>query len=193
MNFLAHTFLSCDDDHLLLGNFLADFLKNKEVLLLPESIQKGIFLHRKIDSFTDQHPLVKQGTRRLQARHRKYSPVIIDIFYDYLLANNWSRYTEESLEDFTQRIYKILSDNIALMPPRLQDRVANMIAHDWLMSYGQKDGLAYTFRRVQERVSKPEQFMEVMNSLDRDMDVLTVEFNAFFPEAIQFVREECFC
>lgn len=193
MNFLAHTFLSCDDEHLLLGNFLADFLKNKEVLLLPESIQKGIFLHRKIDSFTDQHPLVKQGTRRLQARHRKYSPVIIDIFYDYLLANNWLLYTAESLEDFTQRVYKILRNNLALMPPRLQDRVANMIAHDWLMSYGRKDGLAYTFQRVQERVSKPEQFMKVMDSLDRDMEVLTTEFNAFFPEAIRFVREECFC
>lgn len=193
MNFLAHTFLSCDDDHLLLGNFLADFLKNKEVILLPESIQKGIFLHRKIDSFTDQHPLVKQGTRRLQAKHHKYSPVIIDIFYDYLLANNWSLYTEESLENFTQRIYGTLNDNLFLMPPRLQGRVASMIAHDWLMSYGRKEGLAYTFRRVQERVSKPEQFIEVMDSLDRDMELLTVEFNAFFPEAIQFIREECFC
>lgn len=193
MNFLAHTFLSCNDEQLLLGNFLADFLKNKEVILLPEGIQKGIFLHRQIDSFTDEHPMVRQGTRRLQAYHHKYSSVIIDIYYDYLLANNWSLYTEESLEGFTQKVYTILEKNMHLMPQRLQGRIANMIAHEWLISYSKKDGLAYTFQRVKERVSQPEQFAGVMDSLDRDIEALTIEFNSFFPDIIKFVHQECFC
>ena len=48
MNFLAHLYLSGEDEELMIGNFIADFIRNREVTNYSEGIQKGIFLHRKI-------------------------------------------------------------------------------------------------------------------------------------------------
>ncbi|HFC00601.1 MAG TPA: DUF479 domain-containing protein, partial [Phaeodactylibacter sp.] len=116
MNYLAHLFLSFDDEDILIGNFIADFIQNKAVKNYSPAIQKGIYLHRQIDTFTDSHPMVKQGTHRLQAAHHKYAPVIVDIFYDYILANNWERYSDESLDDFCKKTYRILEKRINDLP-----------------------------------------------------------------------------
>lgn len=193
MNFLAHLFLSCDDEALLIGNYMADFIRNKEVALLPEAVQKGVILHRKIDSYTDQHPLVSQGAKRLHEQHHKYAPVMIDIFYDYFLAKNWSTYSAQPLEAFMEQTYITLAKNVYLMPEKLAQRTENMIEHKWLRTYTHLDGMADTFRRVQKRVSKPEYFEGVIDSLVRDEALLNQEFQAFFPDVMQYVKEECSC
>ena len=123
MNFLAHIYLSCDNEDLLIGNFIADFIRNKEVPNFSPEVQKGIILHRQIDTFTDEHPLVKKGTHRLQNKHHKYAPVIVDVWYDYLLANNWDRYSGESLDDFCEGVYRILEKRMDDLPAKLQKRL----------------------------------------------------------------------
>ena len=82
MNYLAHLFLSCQDEDLVIGNFIADSIRNKEVATFSPAIQQGISLHRKIDAYTDSHPIVRLSTRRLHPHHHKYAPVVIDIFFD---------------------------------------------------------------------------------------------------------------
>ncbi|MEM6697160.1 MAG: hypothetical protein AAF599_02100 [Bacteroidota bacterium] len=84
MNYLAHLFLSCEDEELLIGNFIADFVKNRYREELSPRVLEGIQLHRVIDSFTDRHPVVVQTTRLLHPKHHKYSPVLMDVFFDYL-------------------------------------------------------------------------------------------------------------
>ncbi len=190
MNFLAHIFLSCNDEELMLGNFLADFLKNKDVEKLAPGIQKGVFLHRKIDSFTDEHPVVKKGTQRLREVHGKYAPVVLDVLYDYILANNWERYSKKSLKEFTTEVYKTLKDKISIMPPNLQKRLPLMIADDWLVKYGMKDGLQYTFDRMKKRTSRPELLENAVESLMDNYEELENGFNEFFPEVINYVIEE---
>lgn len=193
MNFLAHLFLSCDDEQLLLGNYMADFIRNKEVVLLPESIQKGVQLHRKIDSYTDQHPIVRQGAKRLHAQHHKYAPVMIDILYDYFLAKNWVLYTSLPLENFMDNTYKSLTKNMSVFPEKLQRQTETMIQHRWLKKYTTVEGLADTFQRVQKRVSKPEYFDGIIDSFLRDEALLNQEFQAFFPDVMEYVEKECLC
>lgn len=190
MNFLAHLFLTRSDAALLTGNFLGDFLSNRELLRYPERIRQGVRLHRQIDSFTDTHPLVLKGARRLYPYHHKYAPVVIDVFYDYLLAHNWSAYAEEPLPAFTQRVYGVLERYQSLMPAYLQRRLSLMIADNWLQQYGALDGLAFTFSRMQRRVSKPAHLENAVDSLLRDFGLLNEEFNGFFPEVIEFVNEK---
>ncbi|MEL7021319.1 MAG: DUF479 domain-containing protein, partial [Bacteroidota bacterium] len=84
MNFLAHLFLSCNDESLLIGNFIADAIRNRDLKQYSKAIQSGVLLHRKIDSYTDNHPIIRKGTKRLRPQHRKYAAVVIDVFYDYL-------------------------------------------------------------------------------------------------------------
>jgi acyl carrier protein phosphodiesterase len=185
MNFLAHCFLARHREEWLLGSFLADYLKNAAIRSLPEAVQEGVRLHRRIDTYTDRHPEVLKGVRRLYPAHGKYAPVVVDIFYDYFLAINWARYTDEPLADFAQGVYVVLQKNAADMPPRLQENLSLMIASDWLQSYRTTGGIAYAFERMKKRASRPEQFDGVMDSLSRDHDKLNEEFKRFFPEVMR--------
>ena len=190
MNFLAHFFLSCGDENLMLGNFLADYVSNATVRDYPAAIQEGVQLHRKIDSYTDTHPEVLRGVRRLYSRHGKYAPVLVDVFYDYFLAINWGAYSGQPFDAFTQKAYRVLEQNMDLMPEGLQQRLPLMIADDWLKAYGSHNGIDYTFYRMKRRVSRPEYLEGALDSLIRDFEALNGEFNRFFPDVIGFVREE---
>ncbi len=193
MNFLAHIYLSCDNEELLVGNFIADFIRNKEMVNLPPDILKGVLLHRQIDTYTDQHPMVRQGTKRLRENHGKYAPVLIDIFYDYILANNWSRYSGESLDAFTENVYEILEKWLSVMPKKLQLRLPGMISGKWLSQYGKLDGLEFVLRKMDERTKFPSNFAGATVDLLADYTLFEQEFNAFFPDLIQYVDTQCKC
>ena len=167
--------------------------RNKEVATYPITIQQGILLHRKIDSFTDNHPIVRQGTRRLHPYHHKYSPVVIDVFFDNLLAHNWSTYTEESLPDFSARMYQILRERQHDLPLKMQKYVPNMIANDWLQKYGTMAGLQYTFERMDKRTKFQSNFKNAVSHLQADFDFFNGVFNQFFPDVQQMVTEFCDC
>lgn len=193
MNYLAHLYLSCDDKDLLLGNYLADHIKNKEVSQYSEAIQKGIQLHRSIDSFTDNHLLVKQSSQRLHATQGKYAPVAVDILYDYLLATHWQRYSELSLQDFSNNTYGILKENIDVLPAKLATKTRSMIQHNWLVQYGKTEGLQFTLSKMDERTKFPSNFVNAFGVLQENIEEFSSEFNTFFPELKQHVSLFCGC
>ncbi|MEQ8705893.1 MAG: ACP phosphodiesterase [Phaeodactylibacter sp.] len=188
MNFLAHFFLSGKDDHLMVGNFLGDYLSNAQVSELPASVQHGVKLHRAIDSYTDQHPEVLRGVRRMYKKHSKYAPVIIDVFYDYFLSLNWSKYSDEPIQDFILDVYACLQRHHHLMPEPVHTYVPEMIADNWLETYGTHNGIAYTFRRMSRRVSRPELLSGALDTMVEHFQDLNAEFNAFFPEVIRYAK-----
>jgi len=185
MNYLAHLFLSGQNEDWLIGNFIADSIRNKDLPAYSPAIQQGVFLHRQIDSFTDNHPVVLQSTRRLYPHHAKYSPVVIDIFFDHLLAVNWQLYSEEPLRDFSARMYQILQERKQDLPFKLKKRVPAMIEADWLMQYGTERGLQYTFERMADRTRFPSNFENALTYLKRDFSLFMEEFNRFFPDVQQ--------
>lgn len=193
MNFLAHLFLSCDNEDLLIGNFIADFIRNKEVENYPESVQKGIHLHRQIDSFTDNHPIVKQSVHRLQPHHHKYAAVVIDIVYDHLLAVNWSRYSGQSLATFANDVYDVLEKRMTTLPSKLQKRLPGMIAGNWLEAYATQEGILFTLKKMDERTRFPSNFGEALKHLTMDYDLFEAEFYQFFPELMAYVESNCKC
>ncbi len=190
MNFLAHLFLSFENEDHVIGNFIADSIQNREVRNYPAEIQEGIILHRKIDSFTDNHPSVKKGTLRLQPHHHKYAPVVIDILYDYILANNWERYCKESLEVFANNTYTILTKRINQIPEKLKKYLPGMIRGNWLQSYKTIKGLLFTLQKMDERASFPSKFTEAVGHLQQDYELFEGEFNDFFPELISFIKSQ---
>jgi acyl carrier protein phosphodiesterase len=190
MNFLAHAYLSFDVPHLIVGNFLGDFLRLPEVRELPAPVQAGVLLHRKIDSYTDQHPVVKAGTARMRPFHSKYAPVVVDMYYDYLLASNWEKLHEQSLPHFSMRIYAVLEAHIPQMPERLHDRIRRMIAADWLTSYSTPEGMRFAFDRMQYRTSRPEWLAHAFENLLDHWDLFQEDFQAFFPDLIAYSRAE---
>ena len=132
MNFLAHLYLSKNNNNILLGNFIADHIPGNNFTHFHPEIQKGILLHRKIDTYTDAHKIVRKSKRRLHPRYRHYKGVIIDIFYDYYLAKNWSKYSKTSLEIFSKSVYDLLIENHDILPMKSQYFTKHMIENNLL-------------------------------------------------------------
>lgn len=193
MNFLAHLLLSCEAEELLVGNFLGDFVKNRELSQFSEGVQQGVRLHRLIDSFTDAHPMVRQGTKRMHARHGKYAGVVVDVLYDYVLANNWQEFGPGDLQVFANKSYDTLQKHLPNMPERLHSIVPRMIADNWLVRYGTREGIDFTFSRLRRRVSRPDFLENVLITLDENEKELTKEFRQFFPDIVKEVQYFCAC
>ena len=193
MNYLAHCFLSCSEEDLLIGNFIADSIRNRDLPALHERVRDGVMLHRKIDTFTDVHPITRQGTARLHPHHGKYAGVVIDIFYDYLLVNNWEKYSGEDPAAWTQNIYRILEKRQTDIPPKLQRSLPHMIRDNWLLRYGTEEGLRFTFSKMKNRVKYPDMMAGAVDNLLNNYAAFNAEFNLFFPEVIAYVEGECKC
>lgn len=191
MNYLAHTYLSCGDEELLIGNFIADFINGKQARSLDDSYQKGIRLHRKIDSFTDDHSEFRKGTKRLSKYHSKYSPVVLDILYDHLLALNWKRYSGLTLQEHADQSYAIFEKHIDVFIERGVEYIPKMISHNFLASYADSDRVKYVLSKMDERTRFASQFVNAMDHLQEDFDAYNSEFNAFFPEMITVVDAQC--
>jgi acyl carrier protein phosphodiesterase len=191
MNHLAHFFLSDNKEDIMIGNFIADFITNKELPLFTEGVQQGIRLHREIDAFTDSHPVVKQSTKRLHPFHHKYAPVIVDIYYDFLLAKNWTTYAPPSVKmlDFIENIYQLLKRRHNELPEKLKKRLPYMIKNNWLMTYTTLEGLNDTFERVERQAAFPGNFGNATHHLEIYMEEFEEEFNNFFPDLMAMSKK----
>ena len=155
MNFLAHLYLSGNDENLLFGNFIGDSVKGQQYLRFSEEVQKGILLHRFIDHYTDSHPLVKESCKRLYPKFKRYSGIINDIIYDYFLANNWQLFHEEELKIYCQKTYDILGKKRNEMPGKSGMFFDYMISTDRLYNYKIKSELKIVLRNMGNRIAAP--------------------------------------
>ncbi len=190
MNFLAHIYLSFEDPEISLGNFFADHIKGKKYLHFPKRIQKGILLHRAIDSFTDAHPTPKLSSKRLHKNYRHYSRVIVDIFYDHFLAKNWNDYSDRPLADFTEDFYALLEANYDLLPPGTQRMLPYMIADNWLLNYANLDGITQVLQGMNRRTQNKSKMHNAIGDLQEHYPLFEKEFRQFFPELITFSRQK---
>ena len=190
MNFLAHIYLSGDDPMVTIGNFMADGIKGKKYLKYPEGIQKGILLHRWIDSYTDSHPIVRQSTRRLHEKYSHYSGVIVDIFYDHFLAKNWQEYHAQSLPDYITDFYTLLTSHHELLTTRIQKMMIPMMADNWLLSYASLEGIATVLYNMNIRTKKRVAMDEAIDDLKEYYVAFEEEFTHFFEELKVFIERK---
>lgn len=141
MNYLAHILLSGTNPDVIIGNFIADSIKGSKYNSYPVEIQKGILLHRQIDTITDAHPAFRKSTKRLHKNYGHYSGIIVDIFYDHFLAKNWSDYSDILLDAYIQTFYKLLRDNFDILPANIQKMALVMIEGNWLLIYAELEGI----------------------------------------------------
>jgi acyl carrier protein phosphodiesterase len=190
MNHLAHFFLSGKDEETIIGNFIVDFLRPNNTSPPPSvGIKKGITLHHAIDNFTDTHPVVKRSTKRLHPYQHKYAPVLVDIYYDYFLAKNWSGFSKngESLEQFVQNIYAVIGQNKTLLPVKLAGQIDLMIKDNFLIKYTNYEGLTFVFDKMLHRVKFDNDFPNAVNHLKLLETELNRDFLDFFPELMEHV------
>lgn len=184
MNFLAHIYLSGEDDFVKIGNFMADSIRGSQYLDYPNSLQKGILLHRHIDSFTDAHPIYRKSKHRLHEKYGHYSGVIMDIAYDHFLAKNWSKYSNEKLEDYAADFYKLMQDNYEILTERTKGMLPYMIGRNWLVSYATIPGLEMILFQMDYRTKHRAHMQEAIVEIQDFYTEFESEFFQFFEELV---------
>lgn len=190
MNFLAHIYLSGNNDMLKIGNFMADSIRGHHYLDYPDDIRKGILLHRYIDTFTDAHPIYRKSKHRLHEKYGHYSGVIMDIVYDHYLAKNWSKYSDEKLEDYADNFYKLLQNNYGLLTEKIQKMMPSMIARNWLVSYASLDGLEMILFQMDYRTKHRVHMQEAIVEVKQFYSEFEEEFTLYFEELQQHCKEK---
>ncbi len=190
MNFLAHLYLSKNNKNILIGNFIADAVKGKNYNNYPSEIKAGILLHREIDTFTDNHSIVRKSMHRLHERYGHFDGVIIVILYDHFLAKNWTNYSDTPLEIYAQNVYDFLQKNIELFPERVQEILPYMIEYNWLVNYKTMDGIEQVLKGMNKRTKGISKMHLAIHDLKENYKEFENDFTSYFKELEKFSEEK---
>lgn len=181
MNFLAHIYLSGENPEVQLGNFMADAVKGNQYLHYSDDMQRGIKLHRFIDSFTDAHPVFRQSKSRLHGKQfGHYTGVIMDMFYDHFLAVHWAKFHHQTLEVFAAEFYGIMTQYKDKTPERTQHLIPYMIEQNWLMQYQSLEGLKNILGQMNRRTKGRSNMDQATEELRQHYPQFESEFFDFF-------------
>jgi acyl carrier protein phosphodiesterase len=186
MNYLAHLFLADNTPESLVGAMLGDFVKGAAKNHYSPVIQRNIELHRRIDSFTDAHPIVRASKRVFAPERRRFAGVLLDIFFDHYLAKHWEQFSHISLDVFTTNVYAALHAHHELLPEKLQRMLPFMQTEDWLGSYARIEWIELTLQRMARRLRRGEMLANGGEELRRNYERFEADFLMFFPELIRY-------
>lgn len=189
MNYLAHAFLSNNNKDLLVGNFIADHVRGNRFENYPEQIVEGIYLHRQIDAFTDAHPLFKASKRFFYNGFEKYSGVLIDIYFDHLLALNFNKYSGIPLPQFASGVYAVYEGSKALLPQNSSRFLEYVMQNDVYVAYARPEGIERVLNHLSHRIGHGIRLDHSFSLFKTHQSALQDNFFSFFKDATaQFLK-----
>lgn len=187
MNFLAHSHFGRQNPDWIAGQFCGDFFRGSRLEDFSPAMQSGILMHRKIDAYTDRHPVNLEARRLFEKPFRRYAGVLTDVVYDHYLARDWARYSEISLDAHVEQVHQALELKFEELPVSLQRFARHLIDTDMLRSYRQFDACELALQRIasrSERLSPLADAGTVLKSLDAPLSDC---FGRFYPDLNQHV------
>lgn len=185
MNYLAHAFLSNNQTHLLVGNFIADHLRGNDFGDLPSDIIEGVYLHRKIDTFTDAHPEFKKAKRIFYDGFEKHSGILVDIYFDHLLAKHFDQYSKTALHKFSGEVYTVYNNHIHLLPQSSSRFLEYVLKNNIYHSYSKTEGIEKVLYHLSHRIKHNIQLDQSMKIFNRNEKEMSLSFEIFFQDAIK--------
>lgn len=182
MNFLAHIYLSGNNQRIQIGNFMGDGIRGKDYLNYHPDIQIGVLLHRSIDSFTDFHPIFRQSKYRLVPKFNHFSGIIVDMFYDHFLAKEWEVYHHKPLSEFVNRFYKNLQEHESELNIKTRGMLPYLVKYNWLERYACLTDLQQILKQMDQRFSFPSKMHESVIDLHAHYTDFRREFHLFFKD-----------
>lgn len=189
MNYLAHLFLSGNDEKIMVGNFIGDHVKGRDWNKFPENIKKGILMHRQIDSFTDAHPKFREAKSMFRYEFGLYSGIIIDLIYDHYLAKNWNNYSSTTLRSFAKQSHAILLQNFRHLPLKVQGFLPFLIQNRRLESYASVTGIVQALKIMSNYTSLPDKSEFVKQSIQTNNHFFEVNFREFMVDLMKYTTE----
>ncbi len=193
LNYLAHCYLSCSNEDLLIGNFITDFLKPSEAKAYMDGIKAGIDLHRTIDTYTDEHAISLELRAMLRPRHGKYASVAVDLIWDYYLSRNWRHFSGTDLQDFADETYGILNVNRSHFPEHLDLIFDNMVKNNFLLAYANKERMGRSLMWMDRKTRFPSRFEDALHDVEENDERFNEMFMEFFPDIISHIEKTCLC
>lgn len=192
MNFLAHLYLSRDlSEETIIGNFIADSVKGRIAYnTYPAAVQLGIEIHREIDQYSDSHPLFKVGTKRLHSAYGKYASIIMDIYYDHILAHNWDKYHPLPLQDFASAQYALIERQDHHLPEFTRFWFGVMKNDNLLHAYASEAGIEDVLKRMDRRTQLASGMGKAIHELRTYKADYTAEFFLFFEDMQQNLKDK---
>jgi acyl carrier protein phosphodiesterase len=169
---------------------MGDFVKGPLDDRYPSEITRGLLLHRRIDTYTDAHPIVVMSRGRIGAQRRRFAGILVDMFYDHFLALHWTRFAHVPLEEFTARVYTVLREHRDLLPERLQRIAPYMAQGDWLGSYREVAAVETALDRMGQRLKRGNALLGSGQELREHYAGLESDFLTFFPDVVGFAAAQ---
>jgi acyl carrier protein phosphodiesterase len=181
MNFLAHFTLSFQHPEILLGQFIADAVKGRQLEGHQGYVKLGIEMHRTIDFATDTSEVCQELRKEFRPHLGLFSPVAIDMFLDHILARDFKNITGENLPQFANWVYSELAKRKSEIPSRMVPALEHMTTHNWLVNYASHEGLSRSIRGLSGRVSGGEALLPAIQLLPNLLNQVELTFNTHFP------------
>ena len=188
MNYLAHLYLSGKSKDVMVGNFIADVIKGRQIEQYSGEVLYGIRLHRVIDQFIDTHPIAAKSRARFYPVYHHYSGVVNDMVYDHLLAQNWHHYSDEPLWKYSIYCYAVLLSRWFSLPVAVRSFLPNVVLNRRLTEYAKISGLMDSLKVMSRSTSLPDHSEKLEEILLSHYDEFKSEFHAFFGEMIAEVE-----
>lgn len=185
MNHLAHAWLAGDDEALLIGSLLGDFWRGAPDPRWPPAIAEGVRLHRRVDSFTDAHPAVVAARRLFDAPFRRYAGILLDVWFDHLLAADFERRCGRRLRGFADAVYASLQRADPGLPISFQLFAARAAKYDLLVAYADRDVLDSVFAGLSERLSRANPIAHALPILESLEAPLARAFDALWVDLVR--------
>lgn len=193
MNWLAHLHLSEPEVEFRLGNLLADQVRGADREQMSDMFRRGTACHQVIDAFAERHPVTQRSRQRILPKYRRFSGILVDVFYDHFLARDWEQFSPTPLAGFTQAVYADFRPYIPRLPAEASITLERIIEHDWLTSYRQLEGiedvLCRLSRRLEERFQRPVPLGDATECLRTEYAAFEADFHDFFPELVAYLAE----
>ncbi|SEV89126.1 Acyl carrier protein phosphodiesterase [Chryseobacterium wanjuense] len=181
MNYLAHSFLTFSDGQIV-GQFLEDFIPNRDRFSFPKDIQDGITLHRAIDTFTDSHPAIHEAKKVFAPLVRLYAGAFVDVAMDYFVANDLSLHSLAQWKAHSLHVYKVLNDHERFLPENFKTMLVRMEADDWLYNYREDQNIKFSMRNVLNKAKYLDLNIPVFEAFLENKSVLQQCYDDFFPD-----------
>jgi acyl carrier protein phosphodiesterase len=153
-------------------------------------VQKGIMLHRMIDTFTDGHAATKEAKEILKPFADRYAGAFVDVVYDHFLAVDENEFPLNKLEYFANETYHALKNNEDILPEKFRNVLPYMINQNWLLNYRFEWGIENSFNGIFKRAKYLEKNNLVFKCFIKNYEALQKCYYEFFPAVKSFAFSE---
>ena len=128
------------------------------------------------------------ATLRLPGEWRRYRGILLDIYFDHLLACRWDDYHPAPLERFCTDFYRHLEGHRAILPVRALHFCQMAPRVRWLESYRAGDRVPVMLDNVGKRLKRQVPLGAAWPVLEQDRGQLEESFEALMADLLESAR-----